>query len=51
MVCKCTFAVETFLNGESVYATEKDFQAHYTLGWNDAVPEKKSILLRDRNTA
>lgn len=40
------FAVETFLkNGESVTATQRAFRAHYMLGRNDAVPDRKSILL------
>lgn len=47
MVCtgaNCTFAIKTFFfNGE--YAIAKVFRARYMLGWNDAVPDRKSILL------
>ena len=44
------FAVETYLNfGESVITTQRAIRAHFMLRRNDAVPDRKSILLWVKN--
>ena len=43
---QCTFDDKTFFKtGESVIATQRDFHAHFMLFQNDAVLNRKSILL------
>ena len=45
------FAVETFFKTcTPVIATQRDFHAHFMLCWNDAVLDRKSILLWVENS-
>ena len=47
----CAFAVEMFLEtGEFVMPTQRTFHAHFMLCQNDAVPERKLILLWIENS-
>ena len=41
MAWTSAFAVMT---GESVIATQRPFHVHFRLHWNNAVPDRKSIL-------
>ena len=44
------FAVETSIkNGKSVIETQRAFRIHFGLNRNDAVPDRKSILLWTEN--
>ena len=46
----CAFAVETFFKtGESVITTLRVFHAHFRLCQNDAVMDRKSILVCNEN--
>ena len=41
----CAFAVEVFKTGESVIAMNRAFHAHFMLHQNDAILDRKSVLL------